>query len=276
MKIFVSHSWKDRENLHKLKEQMSDYGAYCFLAHEDIEPGEHDLKRIKQEILKCDIFLFVGNEYSKQSEYCNQEIGMAIAHKKTIISTVHADMSPWGFIQRQQAIKYRDILRDVPSPLRKQIVKSPEYKKYWESKLESLNVLGIKGFSVDEKKTNYIKFKSDNFNDYGYYTTFHILIENERIGSIKIGYKNQNLNTPKTKDELPRCFRFLTNDYFSRIKLEENSLLESKKQALYCLLNDMRHNKKIAKKYINKEVVTDSLFRDEIEELKELKRALNN
>ena len=267
MKVFVSHSCKDREVLGELKRQMRGYGADLFLAHEDINPGENDLNKIKQEVSRCDVFLIIGNKYSKQSEYCNQEIGMAIAHKKTIISTVHISLSPWGFIQRQQAIRYGDILTDLPCKLKKQIKKLLEYKEHWRSQLENLEELGIKGFSVDTWKTHYIHLKSDKFNDYGYRTKFHIH-EGSRIGSVKIGYKAQTPEKRDTKDKLPQYFPFLRDNFFSYVELEEETLSESKKQALYYLLNDVRHNKKIAKKYINEDVLIKSLFRYEQEELK--------
>lgn len=275
MKVFVSHSHKDKEALHKLRKRMWGYGIDLFLAHEDINPGENDLERIKQEVSRCDVFLIIGNKYSKQSEYCNQEIGMAIAHKKAIISTVHVSLSPWGFTQRQQAIRYGDILTDLPCELKKQIKKLPEYKEYWKPQLKSLEELGIKGFSVDKWETHYIHLKSDKFNDYGYCTTFHIH-EDSRIGSVKIGYKDQTPEKRDTKDKLPQYFPFLRDKFFSYIKLEGETLSESKKQALYYLLNDVRYNKKIAKKYINEGVLINSLFRDERKELKELKKELED
>lgn len=262
MKVFVSHSCDDIGDLHKLKQQISGYGIDFFLAHEDIEPGENDLERIKREVSKCNIFLIIGNESSKQSEYCNQEIGMAIAHKKTIISTVHGSLPPWGFIQRQQAIKYKNILSDLQFRLKEQIIKLPEYKQFWKVELQNLDTLRIKGFSIDTLKTNYITLQPDNFNDYGYCTTFYIHKENTKIGRVKIGYENQTPEELQTKDKLPQYFSFLRDNFFSNIELEENTLSKKEKQALYHLLNDVRHNEDIAKKYINEDVLKTSLFRD--------------
>ena len=219
MKVFVSHSNKDISDLHKLKKEMLGYGIYLFLAHEDIKPGEHDLERIKKEVSECDVFLIIGNEHSKLSEFCNQEIGMAVAHKKDIISTVHINLSPWGFIQRQQAIKYKNILEDLRSKLLEHITQIEKYKDHWASELKSLEILKIKGFSVDKLKTDYINLKMSMWDDYGYQTMFEIIRKNKKIGYVRIGYRNQtpstqNKSTPQIKDKLPQKFLFFRKQIF--------------------------------------------------------------
>ena len=283
MKVFVSHSNKDISELHKLKKEMLSYGIYLFLAGKDVKTGERYLEKIKKEISECDIFLIIGNKNSKNSEYCDQEIGMAIAHKKDIISTFHADSSPWGFTKGQQAIRYRSILEDLRSELLQHITQLKKYRNHWESELKNLEILKIKGFSVDKLKTDYINLKIDMWNDYGYYTAFTILRKGKMIGNVKIGYKNQtpstqNENIPQTKDELPQNFYFLGNGFFSYVNLEilpENNLLsKEEKQALYQLLNDVRYKKHLAKQYINEDVLKTSLFRDRGKELEKLKNSL--
>ena len=280
MKIFVSHSHKDRGALGQLKKDLCVFGMDCFLAHDDIKIGEHDLERIKKEITDCDIFLIIGNKESKQSEFCNQEIGMAIAHNKHIISTVHKDSSPWGFTERQQAIKYKDIQQDLHSKLYNEIIKIPQYKEHYKKEIRYLDTLGIKGFVVDCEKPNHLSLYTDNWNDYGYNTLFNFQIQDketnnvidQEINHVKIGHVNQKTGE-KTINKLPNYFPCLKQGFFSYVDVN-SKISEEEKKGLYFLLNDLRYNTQLAKQYINEEVVEKSLFRDRELQLKELKEKI--
>ncbi len=271
MKMFISHSATDKKVLGDLKRDLFICGINCFLAHDDITPGEHDLERIKKEIANCDIFLIVGNKEAKDSIYCNQEIGMAIAHKKPIISTIDNTTSSWGFIARQQAIKYKNIQQLFPK-LIKEIIFSSKYKQYWKKEKQCLQKLKIKGFAINRAKAKFIsiypkynRLSQGNptlWNDYGYYTEFEIWGKQEKIGEVKIGYQGQTPSTPKTIDKLPKYFPFLKNKFFCRCFFNDD-ISDIKEKALCFLLNSIKHNQASAKKYINEDVVEKSLFRQE-------------
>ena len=284
MKIFTSHSAKDKEMLGELKRDLFVCGINCFLAHDDITPGEHDLERIKKEIANCDIFLIIGNKEVKNSIYCNQEIGMAIGREKHIISTFYKDHTPWGFIARQHGIEYTNIAQ-LFSKLIQEVMFSGKYEPYWKKEKQCLNTLKINGFSVGSfQKADFIsldsigKYNSKGnpifWNDYGYYTEFKILEKQKKIGAVKIGYKGQTTDTPLTTVKLPTLFPFLKNEFFSRCFFD-NNISDEKKKALYFLLNDIEHSKS-AQKYINEDVVEKSLFRDSSEELEEIKQKILN
>ena len=82
IQLFISHHHDDREELSSLKKQLQAYDINAFLAHEDIEIGQHDLQSIQENLQNCDIFLLIGNEKSMNSKFVNQEIGYALGQKK--------------------------------------------------------------------------------------------------------------------------------------------------------------------------------------------------
>jgi len=112
MKVFVSHHHGDAKKLAKVKRCLKEHGIDLFLAHADIDMGEHFPNRIKSEIQKCDVFLLIANKGSKNSSFCNQEIGFALASgKKNILPYIEegSGVLPWDLINDIQGEKYKDI-----------------------------------------------------------------------------------------------------------------------------------------------------------------------
>lgn len=282
-RVFVSHYHNDAAALGKMKKYLSDYGVSFFLAHMDINPGEHDLKRIKTEIKDCDIFLFIGNKQSKESIYCNQEIGMALGYDKKIISTLDKKLkSSWGFIERNQAIKYTDIDDDLSRELLKQFAVYSNNESYLHSKSSGIKYLSdknIQGFRVSDKEVNnddqYIQLISNKWNDYGYTTSFEIYLE-KNIGSVKIGHDSMPdadkhySQYYRSSFYLPKKFFFLSEKFFSYVDFS-NDVDERLKATINLLLNNIVTNYSLAKRYINRGVMTHSLFRYREGELDNLK-----
>lgn len=261
MNIFVSHAHEDAETLGKLKEFMTMFDINLFLAHADIEYGEKDfIETIKREISECDAFLLIGSQSSQESPYCNQEVGMAISHKKPIISTIHRGMAPWGFIDRQQAIPYDDIMGDLPCKLWKQILSS-SHKNLWKKEMECLEALGIEGFSTENiphLKLIHLE-PNDGWNDYGYQTLFTIKRNQNIFGCVSIGFSGQ-AEWSHTSHKLPKQFPFLRNKFFSAVECQDN-LADEEKEALCFLLNDVKTNDVLRNKYSEEEVLQKSLLR---------------
>ncbi len=84
-RVFISYSTKDLEIVNKIKEQLKREEVEVFIAEYSIEPGEELNKRIVEEIKNCDLFILIWSKNSRNSEYVNQEIGMAKCANKTII-----------------------------------------------------------------------------------------------------------------------------------------------------------------------------------------------
>ena len=241
-KIFVSHHHTDARSLGKLKSLLEPTGFQCFLAHIDINPGEHDLDRIEKEIRGCDAFLYVCNDKSNHSQFCQQEIGMAKAlgkkiittKTKTVTKTTTKDHLPSGFIARLQAIHYTKIDKEFYDNLYWRLIElfppSPTIKAHLKS-------LGVKGFSRNAD-ADMVRLIDDNWNDYGFTTTFAVRVNGVPVGHAKIGYLGQTTQE-STHGHLASSFTHIQLPFFSRVLFASEPGISAKKmKSLQVLLND--------------------------------------
>lgn len=103
MKIFLSYSSLDRSLAGQVKSELEKYGLEVFLAHEDIEPLAEWANTIFAELKACDIFLPILTENFDESDWTDQETGIAFAFGKLIIPLKFTN-NPHGFISRIQAL----------------------------------------------------------------------------------------------------------------------------------------------------------------------------
>jgi hypothetical protein len=101
--VFLSYSVVDREIAGRLKKELENFGLSIFLAHEDIEPSEEWQKTILENIGECDVFMPLLTREFKESEWTDQETGIAFAKGKLIIP-IKVDIDPYGFIEKFQAL----------------------------------------------------------------------------------------------------------------------------------------------------------------------------
>lgn len=108
--IFVSYSSLNGDLAGKIKYFLEKYGLSVFLAHEDIRPTADWQKEIIKNLKACDIFLPLLTSKFRESEWTDQEIGMAIILDKLVLPA-KASRNPHGFIGLRQACNfdYRDV-----------------------------------------------------------------------------------------------------------------------------------------------------------------------
>jgi hypothetical protein len=153
---FISYSHADRRVAGKVKQAMSDHGIDCFLAHEDIEPSEEWLKKIKRRLRAYELFFPLVSDNFKQSLWADQECGIAIALKKDIVPFQLGAMAPYGFIGRYQPVKIRSIDKDEISQkcwaVVRKLLKSPTIgTRVQDALIESF--LKSKSFEESERKS---------------------------------------------------------------------------------------------------------------------------
>lgn len=85
MKIFISHSSKDKWAARRISEDLENLGANTFLDEKDIRTGESIDNSIKKNLKNCDDFLFLLSPSSLKSEWVLVELGGALALEKKII-----------------------------------------------------------------------------------------------------------------------------------------------------------------------------------------------
>lgn len=221
MEIFVSHEHSDANELKKLKDQMAHYDVELFLAHDDIQPGNEWNKVLKKELRDCNAILHIGNQKSKESNFCDQELGFALGLGKDIIPvlTDKSIDSPWGFISDRHATKC-----DGVENLKFHILKDEFFNSFVEEKRRKLKeIAGVDGFYLSDTYTSgYITLIPDNnWNDYNYCTSFRVSIENTFVAKVKIGYSGQT-HRNHTKDMLLGYFTYLGKRMFSTVHYYDN------------------------------------------------------
>lgn len=110
MKIFISYSQEDKELAGNLKRSFEEYdNIVCFIAHDDIEPGSEWEKEILSNLASSNVFMPLQTENLKQSFWCQQEAGMAIAKKIKVVPLIpnHGGIDPIGFYARFQGFKIK-------------------------------------------------------------------------------------------------------------------------------------------------------------------------
>lgn len=104
IKIFLSHSDKDKKIASELKYKLSKYGLSIFLAHEDIDGGSNWVSKLYEEIQNSKIFIMLLSANYHSSNYTEQEAGIALNCSKTILPISIDGTTPHGFVSSRQAI----------------------------------------------------------------------------------------------------------------------------------------------------------------------------
>jgi hypothetical protein len=117
VRIFLSHLAKNKVETSKLKEHLDDYGMSAFVAHEDIEPTKQWQTEIESALASMDGLVALLAPGFKESNWCDQEVGVAIGRKLPILA-VRQGLDPYGFIGKYQALQG---VGKTPSALAKEI-----------------------------------------------------------------------------------------------------------------------------------------------------------
>lgn len=109
MKIFISYSHLDKKLAGVIKGNLEFYYYFdVFLAHEDIEPSREWEAEIISQLKSCDAFIALLTNNFYDSEWTNQEVGIAVERGVQIIA-LNAGTNPQGFIKRYQALKHEEL-----------------------------------------------------------------------------------------------------------------------------------------------------------------------
>lgn len=101
LQAFLSYSTKDKVLAGHLKKELGDLsGIELFLAPKDLKPSRDQWRnRIKRSIRNCDVFLPLLTKHFEESDWTDQETGMAIALGKLIVPLRVGGSEPYGFLE---------------------------------------------------------------------------------------------------------------------------------------------------------------------------------
>lgn len=103
-RVFLSHLAKNKIETSELRDELKSYGMTAFVAHEDIEPTKQWQTEIESALSTMDALVALLAPGFKESNWCDQEVGVAIGRQLPIIA-VRQGLDPYGFIGKYQALQ---------------------------------------------------------------------------------------------------------------------------------------------------------------------------
>ena len=103
-RLFISHLTKYKIAARNLKICMKEYGIDCFVAHEDIQVLKEWEIEIENALFSMDALCAIVTPDFRNSDWCEQEVGIALGQKKAVLP-ISKEMMPYGFFGKYQALK---------------------------------------------------------------------------------------------------------------------------------------------------------------------------
>lgn len=103
-KLFVSHLASFKNKIGLLKAELEKYGISSFVAHEDIEPTKQWQDEIEKGLFSMDAFCAVLMDGFKESDWTDQEVGVAVG-RNVLIIPIRRGLDPYGFIGKYQGFQ---------------------------------------------------------------------------------------------------------------------------------------------------------------------------
>jgi hypothetical protein len=103
-KLFISHLSSFKKTVSHLKISLEKYGISAFVAHEDIEPAKEWQDEIEKGLFTMDALCAVLMPGFKESNWTDQEIGVAIG-RGVLIIPIKKECDPYGFIGKYQGLQ---------------------------------------------------------------------------------------------------------------------------------------------------------------------------
>ena len=145
-RLFISHVSDYKENASNLKNSLAHYGIDCFVAHEDITPSKEWEVEIENGLFTMDaLCAIVVPEFTK-SQWCDQEVGIALGQHKLVIS-INKGANPYGFFGKFQALKSKHKASEMANDVWKAISNNERTKDLYSEKLIGL-LLNVKTDSI--------------------------------------------------------------------------------------------------------------------------------
>ena len=102
-RLFLTHVATQKQEAHSLKSCLRFYGVDAFVAHDDIQPGKGWQLVIESALHSCDALAGLLHKGFRKSDWCDQEIGIALGRGKVVVP-IHFDLLPYGFFGSVQAV----------------------------------------------------------------------------------------------------------------------------------------------------------------------------
>jgi len=178
LRIFLSYSSEDKILAGKIKDYLEQFHVRVFLAHEDIEPTKEWQEEILHNLNDCDVFLPLLTQNFIKSKWTSQEVGIAFANNKTIIS-LQVDITPFGFIAREQGLPINEVIGEFSY---KDIIETISKKNILKENLKDCiiqSLVKVGNYDSGEKKLEFLE--NLDFNEVQITEIFRIAVINNQI-----------------------------------------------------------------------------------------------
>lgn len=102
LRLFASHLAIHEGFVGLTGAALARYGIKCFVAHNSISPSAEWEDVIEYALKTCDAMVVFLHDGFKQSDWCDQEVGFALARRVPVLP-LKFDLMPYGFIGKLQA-----------------------------------------------------------------------------------------------------------------------------------------------------------------------------
>lgn len=106
--VFISYSSKDSIDFNIINQSLETIGFKTYVAETDIDLTEESMTDILRQLNESDIFIGLLSENFKKSDYCSQELGIAIQRNMLIIPLTIDGKDSYGFIREKHAKNMMD------------------------------------------------------------------------------------------------------------------------------------------------------------------------
>lgn len=141
-RLFISHVSAYKESASYLKNSLAFYGIDCFVAHEDITPSKEWEIEIENGLFTMDALCAIVVPEFSGSQWCDQEVGIALGQHKLVIS-INKGANPYGFFGKFQALKSKKTASEMAAEVWKAISCNERTKDLYSEKLIGL-LLNVK------------------------------------------------------------------------------------------------------------------------------------
>lgn len=195
-RLFISHVSAYKESASYLKNSLSLYGIDCFVAHEDITPSKEWEAEIENSLFTMDALCAIVVPEFSGSQWCDQEVGIALGQHKLVIS-INKGANPYGFFGKFQALKSKKTASEMASEVWKAISNNERTKDIYSRKLIDL-LLNAKNDSICkvllkvlDTYDNIDKNHIDYF--YAHYGENALLMESQNMAKANVLFKRFGL-----------------------------------------------------------------------------------
>lgn len=136
-RLFISHLSEFKESASNLKECLQDFGIAGFVAHEDITPSKEWEQEIEAALFSMDALCAIVVPGFEKSNWCDQEVGIALGRKKMVFS-IKKGKDPYGFFGKYQALHSQQSANDMAKELTKAICANEYTRSEYFTKLVNL------------------------------------------------------------------------------------------------------------------------------------------